>query len=260
MGVRSLVDKITGRKNAWWLRNIDAMFIDDGIGSMPVGYFRPSGVGQCMRENQYCYIGAIPPRQRNIYSMRHMKRGTEHHTFWERLFKEAGIPTVSGKEYPVGILEPLIFGESDWVISDENSENYLIEWKSTTSIDDPDWSQVIQWSLYAHLLNVNYDLEIKDGWLVKEHPTSLDLIPFPMKLEQEYINLVLARLIEVETFSRRGEMLPIDERCGKVTGFSRYCEAKELCSSDIGNSPWSNCQLIHLDHAYIEGRLSNVRR
>ena len=56
MGVRGLVDKITGRRNAWWLRDIDRFFMDSNESSMPVGYFRPSGIGQCMRENQYCYI------------------------------------------------------------------------------------------------------------------------------------------------------------------------------------------------------------
>jgi hypothetical protein len=238
MAIRNIVDMMRGRKRDWFLNPIDEYFSSQIGVTTTVGYFRPSGLSQCAREMQYCYMGVAKYPNNMISNVKRMTRGTEHHNMWKRIFAASGIHTLDGEKYVVKCSSPLVEGTPDWAIIDPNGEVQLIDLKSYANAYSPIWEHVAQWSVYAYLLNDNYSMGISRGWILREDPVSLDLEPFPVRLEEEFIVGLLDSLRNIEVQTVRKKMVPRDCRCGHGNEWGQSCQIFKLCHSELGESLW----------------------
>lgn len=235
MAIRDLV-KETKEEKLWFTEKIDNWFLRNCKKKATVGYFRPSGVSECMRENQYCYIGVAKYPDFDLASLKRMYRGTVHHEMWEQIFREAGIEVISGKINRIESERPKLSGEPDWFISKDKkpSKLWLIDWKSMQYIDNPpNRGYMIQWNLYSYYSGV------EQGYIIKESPVTLDFIAYPLVLEKEFIEPIIKGLCNVEDASKEKILLPRDERCGRGKLWtSRGCELRDFCYSEQGENPW----------------------
>jgi len=229
---------IRGRRRDWFLDVIDDYFKSNSHVTSTIGYFRPSALSQCIREMQYSYIGVAKYPDNSLSSIKRMVRGIWHHDMWEKIFINSGIPVKVGKDYPVSCLCPCIMGTSDIIIENSLGDNQLIDFKSYANAYSPPWGHLAQWSMYAYLLNMNYGMNVSKGWLVREDPISLELEPFPVKLEMEFILDIMHGLRVIERYSVEKLMFPKDMRCGTKRAWGSGCSLYDFCNSEKGDNPW----------------------
>jgi len=197
----------------WWAGPIRGYFEKDQERHYPVGYFRPSGISPCPRENQLRYMGLARYRPFDNPTMRRMERGKEHHILWEEIFVKT-VDTLRGRDYPLKLLCPHIEGTSDWMVRDKLGTVYLIDLKSQErESDELKWGYLIQWNLYVYLLNGNYDLDIDRGWIAEENPVSLSIRPISMSYDEKLVKGILEMLLNIEMQTAKGIILPKPESC-----------------------------------------------
>jgi len=227
MGVRNIVDSMGSKP--FFVRAIDRYFARNVSQTATAGFFRPSGISDCARFNLYCYIGVAKFSDFDVASIKRMERGTRHHDIWLEIFKKAGLAVRPGKRLEVQ--DPCIKGTPDWIVSDGDGLDWLIEWKSTSWFADPSWEQTVQWSLYSYMTGVH------QGYIVKEDPASWDLFPIKMKLEDKFIEHLLDWLRNIEKCAVGHNMLERDSRCGNEWN-AVACDLYSLCHSKRGEDPW----------------------
>lgn len=219
MAIRDILIK----DNPWFVKRINAWMMRKKHREMPEGYFRISGISQCARMMAYNYLGVAKYPTNDIFSLRRMERGTWHHGIWFDIFRHAGIPARAGELLTCD--DPPLRGTPDWIITDEEGIDWLIEWKSTTNYNSAiSWEYYTQWSLYSYLL------DIPRGYLVMEHPSTWDLNPTRMELDVEYVNDLLLWIHTIISCTER-EMIPDNNVCP----YGKTCDLHEFCHSEKGN-------------------------
>lgn len=218
MSIRNIV---IGSDKPWFIRKINTYWMSDRHKEVPDGYFRISGISQCARMMAYNFLGAAEYPSHDISAIKRMSRGTWHHGIWFDIFKAAGVVTRPGEL--LVCQDPPLRGTPDWIITDDEGLEWLIEWKSTTDYRDTvSWEYYAQWSLYACLLG------IPRGYLVKEHPASWDLKPIEMKLDVNYVNQLLVWIHNIVMMTKDG-VLPNNNECpyGKGCDIYQFCHSKK---------------------------------
>lgn len=248
MAIRKLIDDINSKGSdapPWFMRSIEKFFESEASkNERDGGYFRPSGITQCARLNLYNYLNVAPFVPPDTSSMRRMMRGTEHHRIWYDIFVAAGLDVRGGdnEQTLVSMKKPTIYGHYDWIIKDKEKLEYLIEWKSSEYLNTKlSWEHRTQWNLYSYML------KIPRGFLIKENPATLDLLPIKMDLDLEYTEEIIKWLLMIENASLNQEMLDFASNCGPGHPWRKTCSIYDFCHSDNGNNPWKLTRVGELE-------------
>jgi len=239
VAIRKLIENInTSNYNGdpWFIKAIERFFkTEANKNERDGGYFRPSGITQCARLNLYNYLNVAPFIPPDTASMRRMIRGTEHHRIWYDIFVAAGIDVSGGdnEKTLVSMKHPTIYGHYDWIIKDREKLEYLIEWKSSEYLNPKlSWEHKTQWNLYSYML------KIPRGFLIKENPATLELLPIKMELDKEYAEEILSWLIMIENAALNKEMLDYASSCGPGHPWRKTCSIYDFCHGNLGCNPW----------------------
>lgn len=241
MAIRKLIDDINKgdvNKKPFFVSAIERFFEDQANtnGNRDSGgFFRPSGITQCARLNLYNYLNVAPFVPPDVSSMKRMFRGTEHHRIWYDIFVGSGLKVRGGNNEKTFVQfdDPVIFGHYDWIITDSKNSDHLIEWKSTEWLSPKiSWEHNVQWNLYSYILGIH------KGYLVKENPATLEILPIKMELDKPYIEEILGWLRMIEDHANKKEMLEYASKCGPGKSWKQTCPIYQFCHGEEGNSPW----------------------
>ena len=235
MGIRKLLDEKKGNGEPWFIDRINRWFMQDSSRRRKGGYFRPSGISMCARENLYNYLGLDIFPALDLQSIKYMFRGTKHHDIWQEIFTEAGVEITVPDFF--NTTNPAMKGKGDWIATDPSKLEHLIEWKSTQGTGKLSWEHNTQWTLYS------WAYGIPRGYIVKENPSSLAITPIKMSLNEEYLNAILDWLRMIEQYARDREMLEYDPKCGPGNGWGKSCDVYGFCHSEAGGHPWGVVKL-----------------
>jgi len=241
MTIRKLIDDINkgdSDKKPFFVSAIERFFEDQANmngNRESGGFFRPSGITQCARLNLYNYLNVAPFIPPDTASMRRMFRGTQHHRIWYDIFVDAKLKVRGGdnEKTLVQLEDPTIFGHYDWIVTDNKNNDHLIEWKSTEWLSSKiSWEHNVQWNLYSYILG------IPRGYLVKENPATLEILPIKMELDELYIKEIIDWLKMIEKSAKKKEVLDYASKCGKGRSWKETCPIYQFCHGEEGNDPW----------------------
>jgi len=237
MAIKNL---ISSNEPPWFIKDLNSYFAKKAANNERAndfGFFSPSKITQCARLNMYVFLGVAPLPNPDLASIRRMMRGTAHHAIWYDIFRDAGLNVRGGdnKETTVSMENPTVAGHYDWIVTDANKLDWLIEWKSSVGVGKPSWEQNVQWTLYSVMTG------IPRGFLVKENPADWQLTVFPMLRDDQFANSILNWLCMTEKHALERVMLDRDENCGKGRKWKESCDIFQFCHSDDGENPWRLC-------------------
>jgi len=231
LGIRSAVKSMTDRRT-WWEKQIDDWFAKYGSQrEIQSGYFRPSRIGQCARENMYVYLGVADMIGSDfpVSVKKMMFRGTKHHEYWYDLFEAAGLNVF--EPVAMRIEKPNVFGHGDWIVTDEDDVDHLFEWKSTANRSLV-WEHRVQWTLYS----IGYG--ITHGFIVKEPPGNQELTVHEMIRDEQFAWDMLVWLQMIADHCDKRIMLDRDLDCGVGKHWGTSCDLYKYCHSIYGETPW----------------------